>query len=118
MREYKKKYLKILRIEIEDLQEDIGDLIEESKKESETGTLSQYVFLENLVIFRKELLSLGVFFKVLDSIDPDKFKSLDEMIDFIRSNFMEKMKECGLIHAICNFVERKLMKVKKYVVQE
>lgn len=118
MIENRKKYLKILRIEIEDLQDDIGGLIAECKKEVETGILSNYVFLQNLTIFKKELLSLGVFFKILDSIDTEQYESLDDMIDFIRTSFSEKIKEYDLIQAINVYVERKLIKVKKYVLHE
>ncbi len=118
MHDNKKKYLKILRIEIEDLQEDIDELIEQSMKASKNGTISNYIFLENLVIFRKELKGLEIFFEILDSVDPNKYESMDELIDFIRSSFMDEIKECGLIHAIGNFVERKLIKVRRYVIHE
>ena len=117
MGEMKKKYLKILRIEIEDLKYDVEGLIEECNKEHENGQLSEYVFLGNLVIFRKEILGLGEFSNILDSIDPDRFESLDEMIDFIRKSFIDKIKEYNLIKAIILYVERKLEKVKKYVNQ-
>ena len=118
MHDNKNKYLKILRIEIEDLQEDINDLIEHYKKESEIGNISNYVFRENLVIFRKELLCLEMFFKILDSIDPDRYVNIDELIEFIRDSYDEKIKECGLIRATSSFIERKLIKVKKYVIHE
>ncbi len=118
MHEMKKKYMKILRIEIEDLREDINDLIEHCKKESETEIISSYVSQENIVIFRKELSELEIFFKILDSIDPDKFENLDELIEFIRDRFTEKIKEFGLIRAIGKFIDRKMIKVKKYVIHE
>ncbi len=113
----KKKYLKILRIEIEDLKYDVEGLIEECNKEREIGQVSEYVCLENLVIFRRELLGLGVFTQILDSIDTDRFENLDEMIEFIRKSFIEKLKELNLLKAIIHYVERKLDKVKKYVNQ-
>lgn len=117
MSEKKNKYLKILRIEIEDLKYDVEGLIKECKIEHETGQVSEYVFLENLVIFRKELLGLGVFSQILDSIDPDRFENLDEMMEFIRKSFTDKIKEYNLLKAITLYVERKLEKVKKYVIQ-
>ena len=116
MHEMKKKYLKILRIEIEDLQEDIYGLIRESEKEHDDGLVSEFVFLENLTVFKREILSLGVFFQILDSVDPERFENLDDMIEFIRISFNEKITECSLIKAINRYVERKVMKVKKYVV--
>jgi hypothetical protein len=115
MSETKKMYLKILRIEIEDLKTDIEHLIEELKKEHENEHLTNYVFLENLTIFGRELLGVGYFFKVLDKINPDEFDTLDSMADYIKETFRNMVKEHGLDEAINIYVERKLDKVKKYV---
>ena len=118
MHDNKNKYLKILQIEIEDLQEDVNDLIEHYRKESEIGNISNYIYNENLVVFKKELLCLKMFFTILDSIDPDKYDTIDELIKFIRDSYEEKIKESGLIRATSTFIERKLTKVKKYVMHE
>ena len=115
MREIKKYYLKILRIEIEDLMEDIEFLIEESKKERESELLSNYVFWENITIFKNELSGVNSFFKVLDETDPDQFETLDEMVDHIRSIFKKKIKEYGLVEAVNLYVNRKIIKVRQYV---
>jgi hypothetical protein len=115
MREIKKNYLKILRIEIEDLKADIEFLIRESGKERESEQLSNYVFWENLTVFRNELSGVNSFFRVLDETDPDRFETLDEMIMYIQSSFKRKIKEYGIAEEINLYVGRKLMKVKQYV---
>ena len=108
-------YLKILRIEIEDLKTDIEHLIEELKKEHEEEQLTNYVFLENLAVFGNELLGVGYFFNVLDKINPDDFDSLDSMANFIKTTLQKMVEEHGLTEAINNYAGRKLDKVKKYV---
>jgi hypothetical protein len=115
MRETKKYYLKILRIEIEDLREDIEFLIKELERERESELLSEYVFLENLTVFHSELYGVDFFFKVLDDINPDNFESLDEMISFIEESFKIKIKQAGLPDALNIYVKRKLLKVRDYI---
>jgi hypothetical protein len=69
MREIKRYYLKMLRVEIEDLHEDINLLIEEYNRLHEKEQLSSYVFSESLIVFRKELLGVDAFFRLLET-DP------------------------------------------------
>ena len=87
------------------------------EKEHESQELTNYVFLENLAVFGSELLGVGYFFKVLDRIEPDKFDSLDDMIDYIKETFRGMIKEHGLAEAINILVGRRLEKVKKYVTE-
>ena len=116
MQKIKRNYLNILKIELEDLHQDIESLIEECKKERERGHLSKYVCLENLAMFKRELLSMDNFFKVLNEINPDDFETLDEMIVYLKNCFISKVNEHGFAEAIGFYVERKLEKVAKYII--
>ncbi len=118
MREIKRNYLKILRIEIEDLKQDIEALIEGCRREHESELLTHYVFMENLIVFRNELLGVDYFFKVLDSVDPDRYETLDNMTADLMATFRRMVEERGLPRDISYYVERKLMKVKQYVLRQ
>jgi hypothetical protein len=118
MHEIKKNYLKILRIEINDLHADIEQFIDATKKEKEKGILTNYVFLENLTVFKNELFGIDYFFKVLDETNPVEFKTLDEMIEHIRKNFAKIISRSCISKEITCYIERKLVKVKKYVTQQ
>jgi hypothetical protein len=116
MREIKTNYLKILRIEIEDLKQDIEILIEGLKREHESELLTNYVFMENLIVFRNELLGVDDFYQVIDSTDPDKYATLDEMIAAILASFSDMVVQRRLPREIIQYVERKMAKVKQYVI--
>lgn len=117
MREVKKNLIKILKLELEDLQIDIERLIEECEQQREKSDLSPNVFLENLALFRNELLAVNVFERFLDKINVEDFQSLEELVEYIREGFHQKVRETGLAQAINRYVDRKLDKVAEYVKQ-
>ena len=117
MRNVNEAYLAILKIEMADLHDDIQVLIDECTKEREQGGLTNYVFMENLALFKNELLGVDAFQKVIDDTDIGSFPTLDEMVDHLTVTFREKAKVCGLAEVINIYVARKLDKVRKYVTQ-
>ena len=117
MREVKRNYITILKLELEDLEIDIEKLIEHCEEACENSDLSANVFLENLALFKNELLAVNIFEKMLDGLDIEQFASLDELVQFIKKSFEEKVRALGLAKAIIRYVERKLTKVADYVGQ-
>lgn len=117
MIEKRKNYLNILRLELEDLHEDIDKLISECDSQKNDCRITNYVYMENLANLKNEILGLDVFSGIIDGTDPGRFNSLDEMIVSLKAAFSESMAEYGIINAIRLMVERKMEKVKKYVMQ-
>lgn len=117
MRNLKGKFIGILRVELRDLQEDIEDLIEQTTKERERGNLTNYVFIQNLALFKNELLGVNAFGRILDELDVEPFGTLDELVDHLKSSFRARVKAAGLAEAINVYVERKVDKVRRYVTQ-
>jgi hypothetical protein len=110
-----RKYLNILRIEIEDLIEDIGLIVDEYRRRKEKGEITNYVFLENLAVLHNELLGVGDMKKMLDSIDPEVYDGLDEMVFDIETKIQNRIKNSNLAQALFPLVKRKLEKVSKYL---
>lgn len=117
MRKMKRRYIEILRIELEDLKEDLELLIEESKRDRRDGCLTDHVFFANLALFKNELLGVDTFFKIVNEIDPEEFEDVNALVGHLRTVFREKVKFYDLAEAINVCVERKLMKVARYVTQ-
>ncbi len=115
MREIKRTYLRMLRVEIEDLREDIDLLVMEYDRLHEKEELSNYVFSENLTVIRRELLGVDSFFRLIDETEIDRFASLDDLIASLTNTFRGMVRESGLPAVIESYVERKLLKVKEYV---
>ena len=110
-----KKYIHILKLELEDLEIDIQKLIEHCEETSKTSDLKCNVFLENLALFNNELLAVDIFAKMLDTIDVDKFETLNDLVRQIKSSFEKKVEALGLARAITRMVDRKLEKVADYI---
>ncbi|MHC4917547.1 MAG: hypothetical protein ACYTGB_18890 [Planctomycetota bacterium] len=115
MKHIKERFVKILRIELEDLREDIEQLIDECKHEMEHPRHNEYVYLENLAVLKNELLGLGHFARILDEIDVEADADLDAVIAHIKTSFTTEIERCGLAPAAIRLVERKIEKVRKFV---
>ena len=115
MKHRKRHFLAILKVELDDLHADIEQLINECNKEHEGGKLTDYVCLENLCVFKNELLGVDVFARIIDTTDPDQFESLTELKANLKNAFREKIRAAGLVPAIVRYVERKMNKVEGYV---
>ncbi|MBN1420330.1 MAG: hypothetical protein JXP34_16235 [Planctomycetes bacterium] len=107
-------YLKILTIELEDLREDLEALIERCAAEREAGRLSPYVCLENLALFKNELLGVDAFGRIVRETDPSAFAALEAMIDHLRHRFRALARDAGFADAVHICIDRKLAKVAKY----
>ncbi|MBN2104840.1 hypothetical protein JW835_12440 [bacterium] len=117
MRNVQRNFLRILAIEIDDFKEDLEVLIEECESARKCGRLSESVFWENITVFNNEILGVKSFHHILEKINPDDFKTLDDLMEEIKSLFRQLVKECGLVEAINIYVERKMDKVARYVRQ-
>lgn len=110
-----KIFLKILRIELEDLNEDIKLLVKECKEKHSTQKISEYVFQENLAVLQNELSGIEDFYKDLSKVNQENYKNLDEFVDYLKKTLKNKIREKGLVHSIYHLVERKINKVANYI---
>lgn len=117
MRETKKRFLDILHVEMVDLKADIEWMIEESQRRHKENAITERVHLENISLFQNELLGVEEFIDLLLVTSPELFSSLDDMISEMIARFEKKIKSACLAEAIIIYTKRKIMKVKKYVLQ-
>jgi len=111
-----KNYLTIINLEMEDLEEDIKFLINEAQKKKSNGGLTNYVFLENQAVLKNEIHALECFKKIIKKIDPDNYKSVEALIQSLRKEFKSVVDSNSYAEAILIFTDRKMKKVKHYVV--
>jgi len=117
MRYVQRNFLQILSIEIDDFKEDLEVLIAECKSARDRGRFSDSVFWENITVFNNEILGVKEFHHILEEMNPDDYKSLDDLMDEIKNRFRQLVRERGLVEAINIYVERKMNKVARYVRQ-
>ncbi len=111
-----KNYLTIINLEMDDLEQDIQYLIEKVKKDKETGHLTNYVFMENQAVLKNEIHALECFTKIIERTNAKDFNSIDGLIQFLSEEFKIIVDANSYAEAILIFTDRKMQKVKTYVV--
>lgn len=114
MESKKKKFLEILKIELEDLVLDMEFSKEVLTNRLKEREITEYVFLENLGLLKKEILCIERIKQMLMESDRD-IKSVDELRDVIDEYFKDKLKGAGFPNAVFLLISRKLDKISKYM---
>lgn len=109
-----KKFLEILRIELEDLIIDLElneTILAKRLKEHE---ITEYVFLENISLLKKEILGIEKIKLMLKETD-GQYTSIEDLREKIENYFHDEIKSAGLPNVVFLLVNRKLDKVVKYM---
>ena len=115
MREKLGKFAKVLRIELEDLEEDLKLLADLYNQREERKEITGYVFLENISLVKSEISGIEQIIRSLDDIVIDSFSSLDEFVEHVDDRFRQKTQDMGFPEAVYALVKRKLLKVSSYI---
>lgn len=113
MRDIIKNFIAILKVEIDDLAADINLLIQECQQKKDQKQITDYVYMENMALFRHELTAVDSFRRIIEHTDPTRFSTLEDLIAYLKDAF----REGGYVRAINICVERKMQKVSRYVTQ-
>lgn len=115
MKHQQRNFLEILKIELDDLQEDIETLKEICEQKLREGLITNYVHKENMALYENELHAIQTFRQLIKNTNPDQFESLEKMIQSLDEQFMTAMKSCGYARAGHICIKRKILKVANYV---
>lgn len=111
------KFVKVLRVEMEDLEADIELLVEENYRRLQEHMETERVCRENVATLRNEEFGIRHFIEILDEVDVDDFDDLDHLIATVRTRFHDVIEKCGLARATIRFADRKITKVKSYITE-
>ena len=111
------KYMKVLKIELEDLTEDLLVMAEIYHQRELKGEITDYVFLENLTLLQSEISGIDNILEFMDDFVPDKYSNIDEFVEALDSAFRTKSEDAGFPDSVYALVKRKLTKVSKYIKQ-
>ena len=109
------KFVKVLRIEMEDLEAYLEFLVAENYRRQEEHEETQRVCLGNVATLRNEGLGVQHFVEILDAVDVDNFDNLDHLVATIRQRFHDVIPRHGLAEAAIAYADRKIAKVEGYV---
>jgi hypothetical protein len=109
------KFMKILKVELEDLLEDV-DIAEHRIRERFTRReVSDYVFWQNDALFRGEVECLRLLLDRLQSFDCACYADLDALVKAIDAHVQDLVRDHERPEAVCRFVSRKMQKVRSYL---
>ena len=109
------RYLDICKIEIKDLTDDIGLLVEEYKRRKEKNEITNYVFLENLAVLHNQMQGVDSLVETLNTLAPENYDDLDQMVRDVKKRIRDKIKKSDFNEALYLLVSRKLEKVAAYI---
>jgi hypothetical protein len=117
MKDILHRFIGILKIELEDLEEDIDDLLELCQRQKNSKEITNYVYLENKSLLLNEIAGIKSLINSLDTWDARKFESKEEMFQEIDRMVHARTRECAFPEAVYSLVKRRLDKVVQYLMQ-
>lgn len=115
MSEKTKLFVKILKAELEDLEEDLeswGRFLEEKHR---ADRMTEYVFLENAGLLKRELVSLKCLVETFEKVPSQDSPTLEGLRDFFRNLVKQEVKEYQFPGAVEELALRKIEKVYDYM---
>jgi len=115
MKDLLHKLLGFLRVELQDLEGDVTDLLEICQRKKDNREITNYVYLGNKGLLLREIAGIKSLVQGLDELDAGKFSSRQEMFREIDRRILEKTREGDYPEAVYSLVKRRLDKIVKYL---
>lgn len=111
----KRKFVRILRVELEDLDDHVQSLVEDYQCKFAAHRETEHVCLENIATLRNEASGIHRFIQVLDALEVGPFEGLDDLVEGVRKLFQDSVRKAGLAPCACVYADRKICKVLQYL---
>ncbi len=106
----KQKYLKIFKLELQNLIDDITELINYEKNLYDNNTHTNFVYLENLVVLKDEIMGINGILGIIDDLFIG-FHS-ENYRDDLQKSLKEFVEKKGYPQAVYRLIERKIKKIE------
>ncbi|MBN2402813.1 MAG: hypothetical protein JXN64_10485 [Spirochaetes bacterium] len=111
-------FLKILLIELDDLEQDIQMLIKHYKEDHDADKLTNYVFLQNVALMQGELFGVESFHEEISNLDASSYTNLQALIDDLNAKIKMRIERQGIPNSFLVAMNRKIEKVRRYIKHE
>ena len=115
MADLRAKFLKVLKAELEDLIEDIAIGERRASERLRLAEITDYVYRENDMIFRREGEAVREIIKLIDGLDISLYKNCDDLAVSLGSQIARFVEVHEDPEAVYRFFMRKLGKVRAYI---
>lgn len=109
------KFLYILKMELEEIEEDLKTLLDMYCNCLENHEITNYVLQENSSLIQAEISALRSLFKFLDTFPIEGYESLEALAEGVLAKFKELIKKKEYPQALYYLIERRVQKVVKYL---
>jgi hypothetical protein len=115
MNEHKKKFIGIIKIELEELIEDLNHLVDDYREKKENDLITNYVFLENLALLRHEMYGIKKLSELISALNVNDFRNIEEISEYIAEMLQKKISTSDFESCLLPMVCRRLAKAAHYV---
>lgn len=108
-------FLKLFRVELDDLIEDTKLRIEMNDRRFDHEEITPYVHIENDALLKREVDAFGKFIGIIDGIDPSFYKCTSDVeADFLAKSkdFVSRREDPETVFLL---IKRKLEKVRTFI---
>ncbi len=105
----------ILKLELQDVEDDCELLIKAAGTKLAEGVYTEYVTQENTALYRNEIAALRDLVNELSERETSAFASLDDAVNAITSLVREKLRDWNYPGLISGLLDRKIAKARKYL---
>jgi hypothetical protein len=115
MRALLNKFISIFRIELQDLEDDINDLLEILERRKDSQEITNYVYMGNKGVLMNEISCIKELLESISTIDAYQYKRVEDMITDVKKTMDMKIQDCAFPEVVHHLVDRKFEKVCNYV---
>ncbi len=109
------KFISLLRIELEELEQDICDLLELWQRRKDSHEITNYVYLENKGLLLNEVGCVKELLGNIAAVDTSRYDSVEQMISDVDNMIDKRIRECAFPEVLHSLVKRRLEKVRQYI---
>lgn len=108
-------FVRVLKVELEDLMEDIRHRIQLNDARFQREDITHYVHDENMALLNREIEALVNFIGIVDAIDVAIYKDVDEIEGALLEGSKSLVARMEDPEAIYVQLQRKMRKVRKFL---
>ena len=111
-------FLKILLTELDDLEEKVNLLLNNTRERFAKGEISNYVFLENCATQENQILRIKHLAEEIKKMNPWDYDSPDDIINNVLHMIQNEINKENLSEFSIEIIRKKMEKIKNYVETE
>lgn len=115
MADSRKLFLKILKVELEEIESEIDLLIKLYQSRYEKREITNYVMQENDALLEREISCMKKLVPALETFNIDEYQDNETFILGLKAFLESFVKENQFPHAVFLLAEQRMQKVVKYI---